>query len=616
MSLFKKICFAFLFLFILIRFCFADDPAGLLSYPPNQILGFRGLDTRSTAPTIPDGRASSLLNIKLSAALDLKKRFGYSVINNTLDDGPLTSPAITGIFDTVFSNGNSWTIAFLGNKVKYDNSGTWTEISGASLTSSQDNLFQCIMALDNAVCTNDVDKPLKITSTPTRTFLDTSGLSSSLTKVKTEIWYRNFLVFGNTVEGGTERPTRFRWSNVGTTETWSDDDFVDISTFAGDEIIGFAELYGDLYIFLKKSIWRASLVGGDDVFNFSKVIDGIGAISRDSIQIVQLSDARTAVIFLDERKKVLLFDGAAVTDLGARIQPTLDDLNESRIQFSVSTFDGKGYYLSATTSSNSVNDTLFELQTEIFEWTKHDQIDANALAQVKDSSSQIKTYFGNYKSFIYWLDNPDQMNDVDGATGIVDSTGIVNTSTITGAQAILDSGLASGTYTGAVIRITSGTGVGAETIVATNLNGDTGVAVVTAFATTPDSTSVYSIGDIDASYTGKWYDLGSSTKEKSFLGFLIWGAEDTSNAVDVSYGIDFGSILETQTISLSPASSSLWDSAIWDESVWGVTGDKISTLKIKGFGNFIQPYFMNNSIDETFHLYGINILGVQGDTKQ
>jgi len=348
---------AFILTFILISPVWAGDPGRMLSYPPQKIMGFRGLDTRSTKPTIQDSRASDLLNVQLSPALDIRQRFGFSVINDTLDDLDIDSPAITGIFDSLFSNGTSRTFAFLGDKVKYDNSGTWTEVgeftTAPILTAGKNNQWQCIMALDTAVCTNDVDVVIKLSSVPAKAALDVSDLTDALTKARAHIWYRNFLIFGNTFEASTERPTRFRWSNVGTTETWTDTDFVDISTFAGDEIVAFEEIYGELYIFLTRSIWTASLVGGDDVFIFRKVIDGIGAVSTHATQVVNLSDNRTAVFFLTDKKRIRAFNGAAITDVGNIIQASLDGLNESRLENAVATCELSCKYLISCRSPNT-----------------------------------------------------------------------------------------------------------------------------------------------------------------------------------------------------------------------------------------------------------------------
>lgn len=593
---------------------FADDPTGLITYPPQKIMGFRGLDSKSSAPTLVDSRATDLLNVKLSSTLNLKKRDGYSVINGALDDLDTESPAVTGIFDTEFSSGTSRTIVFVGSKLKYDNSGAWNDVPGVvTITSGQDNQWKCLMALDNAICTNDTDVPIKISSAPTKTALNTSSLSDSLDKAKDIIWYNNYLIFGNTVENGTERPTRFRWSDVGTIETYQDANYVDISTFAGDEIVGFSEIYGELYIFLTRSIWKASLVGGDDVFVFKKVIDGIGAIARDSIRNVNVSDNRTATIFLSDNKKVYMFDGVALLDIGAVIQPTLDGLNPARLQYAVSTFDGESYYLSATVSGGSSNSIVYEYQTQIFEWTKSDSMNVNAFAQVKEATSVIKTYFGNYYAFVYWMDNPDNTNDVIGVTGVIDSVSTISNDTITGGQVIIDTGM-SGNMTGALMKIVGGTGAGQEAVILSGIT--TGVIVSSPFSTTPDSTSVYTIGAINSYYYGKHYDFGEPSQEKQFIGLLLWAKEASSNEVDFDYTVDFGSILGSETIDLSPAGDSLWDVALWDEGTWGTTGDKIFTVKTKGIGNFFQPRFSNNDIDKDFDIYGFKFLAIGLDTKQ
>lgn len=617
----KKLLTTFCLLLLIITIASGDDPDRLIAFPQGKLFGFRGMDSQSTPPTVADGRASSLLNVKLSPAFDLTKRNGYTTINSTLDDLDLSDPPIVGLFDSEYSSGTSWIYAFIGYKIKYNNAGIWTVVpptaSGSpTITAGQNNIWKCIMALDNAVCTDNVDAPIAISSAPNATALSFSGLSNSVTKVKSFIWFRNYLVAVNTTEGGTSHPTRFRWSNVGTINAWDDDDFNDISELGGDEIVGINELYGDLYIFLKHSIWKASLVGGDDVFIFSKQIDGVGAIARDTIQNVQLPDNRSAIIFVDDRRRILLTDGVSILDIGAIIQPTLNGLSESRLPYAASTFDGKSYFLSVSSSGVSTNDQVFEFQTQIQEWTRHDQIDANVFAQIKDSDDKRKTYFGNYKSIVYWLDDPDNDNDVAGANGIVDSAALVNTTTDTGAMVLLDATLPVDSYTGAIVKITSGTAAGEEAIVATNLTGNTGIILASAIVPTPDSTSVYSIGAIEANYTGRWFDFGDASREKTFLGMLFWSEEDTDNQVTVSYAENFSSVLGSETKDLSPSGSSLWDTALWDSGVWSTTGDRINTVKFTGFGTHLQPTFSDANVDTDFHIYGYNLQAISGDIKQ
>ena len=134
-------------LFIFLSLCsffwtsaYANDNSTLIGYPPQKIMGFLGLDTRTSSPNLADGRALDLLNVKLSPAFSLQKRYGWSVINDTLDDYDQDPTSINGIFDSEYSNGSSYTLAFVGNKLKYDNSGTWATVSGtATITDAQND---------------------------------------------------------------------------------------------------------------------------------------------------------------------------------------------------------------------------------------------------------------------------------------------------------------------------------------------------------------------------------------------------------------------------------------------------------------------------------------------
>ena len=77
--------------------------------------------------------------------------------------------------------------------------------------------------------------------------------------------------------------------------------------------------------------------------------------------------------------------------------------------------------------------------TRIFrKWSKYTQIDANAWGTIKEATSLIKTYFGNYNSMVYWFDNPDLKNDVAGESGTIESVSSITSTTETGIQILLD----------------------------------------------------------------------------------------------------------------------------------------------------------------------------------
>jgi hypothetical protein len=601
----------FILSFLICTTSFADDSSKMLSYPPNKIMGFLGLDTKSNNPLLSDGRSIDLQNVILDSSFNLRKRYGYKIINGTLDDYSESSPAVTGIFDAHYSDATRLFV-FGGDYLKYDNSGTWTEITGTvAFTSSQYDQWKCTMAYDKSICTNDTDVPISIASTPSYSQVTWTGLSYPVTKFKDSIFFQNYLILVNTVENSVSRLTRYRWSDVGSISAWDDDNYIDIAALGGDQIYSIKDLGGNLYVLLGDSIYRFSLVGGDDVFTSSKVIEGIGTGSRDSVQNVKINDT-LGLIFLSKNKHVYFFNGYVVSDIGERIQPTLDTLNEARLENAFSFYDDKQYCLSAASSGSSDNDVIYCYQTEIGEWYKLTDINANTFARIV-TSSLIKTYFGNYKSFVYWLNDPDKMNDVAGAQGIIDSTGTVTTSTETGAQILVDTTLPTGLYTGATIKITSGTGQNQEAVILSQ--ADTYLVLTTALSTTPDSTSNYSVGAIDSYYETKWYDFGMSQRNKLFRWIFLWAKEDTDNSADISFKIDFGDTLGSETVNLAPASSSLWDTAIWDESTWGTTGDAFNIIDINGRGRFMNFKITNDNIDETFNIYGFHLISDSLDVK-
>jgi len=201
----------------------ADDSPKLRVYPPQGAMIFKGLDTTSSPTMVEDGRASDLLNIRFVSTGGLKKRNGYSLINEDLDtnSSDVSFPAVTGIYNYKAAGTADKTLAIAGPYMYYDNSGTWTDITGpVTITAGKDNQFVWTTALDYAVATNFEDLPIKYDGTDTSN-IDFSDLSAAYqpTSAKCVAWFRNRLIWGNTVENSVERVTRVRWSNLGTIET-------------------------------------------------------------------------------------------------------------------------------------------------------------------------------------------------------------------------------------------------------------------------------------------------------------------------------------------------------------------------------------------------------------
>jgi len=600
----KKLIYLFFFTVL----AFNSFAAEKIKYYPQQgILRFKGLDDTSSLLTVKDERASDLQNVKLSLSSSLEKRKGYDVVGQILNESFDSDdfPAATGLYYAKLSSGSEFILSIVGRKVYNLSSGEWSTVSNPVdyVTYDKNNQFVWIVGLDTIIFTNDTDPPYKYTGSGSNSALDVSDLSDALTKVKTLAWFKNYLVLGNTVEASTERPTRFRWSNVGTIETFSDDDYIDIAALGGQEIVGFIELYDNLYILMTDSIWKASLVGGNDIFVISKVVDDIGCIAKNSIQTINLLNQRKGIVFLSKDKKIYFYDGNTIGDISVLISNVMDGLRADRLEYAVSADTGKSYLLCVTSgNSATTNNLLLEFQYEIGEWTKHTNINANAMAKVVDSNSLSKIYFGNYDSFIYELDTSLD-SDVVGQTGGVDSieTGNMFDNTATGLTAIITDNAIDYEATGAIITITSGTGISEKKVIVDH--DATSLIVDSDFDTEPDGSSLFSIGEIDAFYKTKWYDLGEPVRIKGINDLYLWVEEEGGVSISVEEFLDFSSVLQTESVSLQ-GEGGIWGTAVWNTDVWGGEEALFKKANLTGEGRFLKLNFSNDEIDEYFNILG------------
>src|SRR3990167_100428 len=402
-----------------------------VTYPPQGIQVFLGLDDTSAPTQVQDGRAQDIQNVTLDAGA-MRQRYGIDLvltpdstngleIGDTLDIQDEAFCAVTGVYYTKFSSGTERIIATCGSRFYFLNGTTsWDQVTGPAITGGQNNQFVFTVALDNIIGTNDVDTPFQYDGT-TRTSVGFTGLANAVQNAKTVAFFKNYLIFGNIKENSVDRATRIRWSNVGTINTWTDDDFVDLGALAGQEINAFAELYDNLYVFLTDSIYRVSLVGGADTFQISKVTDDIGCIAKNSVQSITLTNAQNGLVFLDKDKKVYFFNGVIAQDISQLITTTMGGLSGSRLQYAVSADTNTDYWLCTTLGTGSTNNLCLDLEYEIGEWTKHTNIPANAMAHVIDNNSNDQVFWGSATSLVYKLEDTAQRDDVDTATGTVDA---------------------------------------------------------------------------------------------------------------------------------------------------------------------------------------------------
>ena len=605
----------------------AEEPT---TYPPQGVQTFLGLDDTSAPTQVQDGRAQDLQNVLLSVSRDLRQRYGVNTVIDSTTDGLAIGDildiqeegfcAVTGIYYTKLSSGTEVTLASCGSRLyKLNGITSWDQVrsNAALFTAGQNNQFVFTVALDNIILTNDVNAPLQYDNT-TLAAVSFSGLTAANipSAAKTVAFFKNYLIFGNTVENGVERPTRLRFANVGTINTWTNADFIDIGALGGQEINCMAELYDTLIVGLTDSLYKVSFVGGNDTFQVSKITDDVGCIAKNSIQSIILTNAQSGLVFLDKDKKVYFYNGVIAQDISQFITVTMGGLSGGRLQYAVSADTNTDYWLCLTNSTGGTNDLCLDLEYEIGEWTKHTNVPANAMAHVIDNNSNDQVYWGSYKSVIYVLEDTAQRDDVDTTTGTVDAVSTIETDTASSLQVLYDDSLTliTGALVGAPIKLIGGTGSGQTNTVIDNTQ--TGIVVTDTFSTTPNATTTYEVGAIDSFYTTKWYDFGQPARLKHFGEIYFWAEADVSSTLTISYATDFSTDVESDSVALSSSTTdAIWGSAIWGVSLWGDVDDIFRQSKQQAQGRYLRMKFAEDDPAETFHLYGWNEVYWAGDVN-
>ena len=203
--------------------------------------------------------------------------------------------------------------------------------------------------------------------------------------------------------------------------------------------------------------------------------------------------------------------------------------------------------------------------------------------------------------------DPDKYSDVAGEVGVFDSRDVIDTQTASGLTVLYDTSANFTDVTGAIVRITSGTGVGEESVIAATTTS--GIVVATNITS---GATVYSIGDIDAYYTTKWYDTGSAPRIKNFMELFVWSSTDTSATMQAYYATDFVNTINSIDL-VSTASGSLWGTAIWGTNTWAGTSTSLTRLPLNVSGRFLKVKFSEPTIDEPMDLMGYSLAVVDGD---
>lgn len=357
---------------------------------------------------VPNRNATAISNFTLDDRGQLTKRLGYTILNTT---GTISTYTVTGGGYLNSSNGNSFFAVVVGTNVfKTGNTfaGTWTNVSGATITNASTNLTQVTSLQNKLIFCNDSDKPFTLTSTGNSVQISTS----TFTKAKTCAAYSNYLVVGNTFEGSTSFPSRIRWSDINNTESFPDLNYWDVEPDDGDQIVSIVTFEDSVYIFKRHSIYRMLVTGGEgpDAFIIRPLSRNIGAWAKNSVKVIP----NVGIAFLAQNT-AYIYDGANLEPIGDPIQRTFDAVNRQMWAKAVGEVYPKRYqYWLSVSVAGTTNDEVLVYDYVQKAWTTYTGMSFSMLAQSEDSNGANILISGSYIGNVYKQDvgNSDYPNNV------------------------------------------------------------------------------------------------------------------------------------------------------------------------------------------------------------
>lgn len=394
-------------------------------------------------------------------------------------------------------------------------------------------------------------------------------------------------VFVKTVEhknrgfGFTDNSTVINYSRLfnfwywpqGTDGTDTSADSRDYREFAGkddgDKITNIISYYDYLIIFKENSVYV--LEGYDQTtFSIRKIdfSDGIGCVGHRAAAI-----AGNWCYFID-KNGIYRTNAQRIEYVGEAAEAFFNPSNPNSVEKVSPTNIGSAIAIkfnvkpdifvtfSLPTNSQSSNSLHLNYYYEEDIWCWDDGFRAESWA-IKDVNNLDKLMRGDDKGWV-WTSTESK-----GEGGVVNSTATSGTSTT-----LTDStqSFTTDIYDGVYVEILSGTGVGQRRLISSNTA--TELTVDEAWATTPDTTSVYTVGGIDFYYLNGWNDYGDPTQTKRLKFFNAWISPKGNFDINGVYGYDLdGSTLTNKSIALTVGAA--WDVDNWDVMYWD--NAKVST---------------------------------------
>lgn len=373
----------------------------------------KGLNNLISDTLIDDKEMSDLENIQFVESGAPSKAPGYEQVGDTLSNNP------RGLGFYIDTSNNKKLLTVDGTALKYLNGSTWTTISGATFSSSnQINMTQAsgnLYIWDNASggavydgttlsrpgtmpsakfsiyyggfhiaagTTTQVNRLYIARQAYPSSFTNTTGLITSTTDPDNS----------TDVPGATDFTTN---PPAGTTPAAQ---FIDINKNDGDKIMGLAKFDDMLIIFKEKSIFQLTF-DSSGIPIVQAVTKSYGCVSHKSIDNVD-----NDVFFLTRNGVYVLGYEPNFTDvirsneLTARVHPLMDSLNETYYTNATALFNQYVYYLGLSTGLNTTNDMTLTYDRRYGAFSEWTHITPETFCSFIDTNNEEGLYFTSANS--------------------------------------------------------------------------------------------------------------------------------------------------------------------------------------------------------------------------
>lgn len=344
----------------------------------------------------PDSSIYPLLNVHTDTIGSIVKRKGYTeYIEDPVDVGATTLNKINGLFEYRKFNGNTYMVGMGSNGTTqkifdFSTPASIADITGSS-TFTEDTYFDYAVVADIlCITTEDRDTPLKWTGSG-----NTANLGGSPPAGKYCEEFFNYLLIANTASN----PERVYWSDVFDPESHTASDFKRLEA----ECTGLIKRGDVCFAFTRNSITVIQYTGDSiNPFTFQRLDTKVGCISNRSIVNIE-----GTIYWMAADGYVYRMTNFKPEKLTAVMPITLSRLNKGNFNIScaIHQVELNQYWVAVTKDSSTHNDFIIAydyINNEVF---FYDSMAIKCMANLTNSSGDIKVLFGDNTGRIFLSNN-------------------------------------------------------------------------------------------------------------------------------------------------------------------------------------------------------------------